>query len=136
MHHDRLHRLRLRLHRRGRKRAGGIENAILHHRVDVGCARDVLNGIGFQNDEVGKIAAVDLAEMRAGLAAEKFGGIYRRALQDLHRRESGFVHQLKLAEERRPVNRADVPRVRAGCDGDAAVVELLQILERDIVTSS
>ena len=54
--------------------------------------RNVFERIGIENDEIREIAVVDLANVRAGLAAEKFGRIRCRALENLHRRESCFFH--------------------------------------------
>jgi hypothetical protein len=75
---------------------------------------DIFGWVRFQDYEIGEISLFDLADVRAGLAAEQLSGVRGRALQNLHRRQSGFFHQLKLAEQRRAVNGADVPRIGAG----------------------
>ena len=67
------------------------------------------------------------------VAAECPGGVGGRALENLHRSQAGFLHQLELTKKRGAVDGADVPGISPGCDGDAGVLERLQVLERDIV---
>ena len=83
--------------------------------------RDVVQWIRLENDEIGEIAVFDLADVRAGLAAKKFRCVSGSALKNLHRRQARFLHRLKFAEKRGAVNRTDVSRVSACCDGDAGV---------------
>ena len=71
--------------------------------------------------------------MRPDFAAEQLRGVRSRALQNLHRRQSGFFHQLKLAEQRRTVNRADVSSISAGRNCYSGILQRFQVLERDIV---
>jgi hypothetical protein len=51
-------------------RIGWINHAIFDHYVDVRSILDVANWIRLENDEVGKMALLDLANMRTGFAAE------------------------------------------------------------------
>ena len=54
--------------------------------------RDVVERVRFQNHKIGEISFVDLTNVRTSLAAEEFGGIGGSALEDLRRRETGFLH--------------------------------------------
>src|SRR6266478_4672247 len=92
-------------------RISRINRAIFDHRVDVGSVRDVIQRIRIENEEIGEVALLDVADVRSRFAAEKFRGISSRTLKNLHGGESGFFHQLKFTKERWPVHRADVSRV-------------------------
>src|SRR5207248_3937701 len=67
-------------------RIGWINRAILDHDVDVGSVRDVLQRIRIENDEIGETAVFNLADVRAGFAAEEFRRVSGGAPENLHRR--------------------------------------------------
>ena len=103
------------------ERSNRINRAIFDHRVDVGSVRDVVQRIRIENDEIGEIAVFDLTDMSADFAAKKFRCVSGSALKNLHRRQARFLHQLKFAEKRGAMNRADVSRISACRDGDVGV---------------
>ena len=72
--------------RRGQKIIRGVNDTIFDQTLNIGGVRDVVGWIRVQNNEIGEISLFDLADVRAGLAAEQLSGVRGRALQNLHRR--------------------------------------------------
>ena len=86
------------------------------------------SGSEFKITRVGILPGRERADLRARLAAKCLRRGRGRAFQDLHRRQAGLLHQLKLPKKRRAMNRADVAGVGPGRDRDAGILERLQIL--------
>ena len=63
---------------------GLINHTILDHRIDVGSVRDVIHRVRVENDEIGKIALFELADLCAGIPAKEFRCIRRGASENLH----------------------------------------------------
>src|SRR5207244_3202188 len=78
--------------RRGQKIIRGVRHTIFHHTLNIRGVRDVVGWIRVQNNEIGEISLFDSANVRAGCAAEQLRGIRSSRLQNLHRRQPGFLH--------------------------------------------
>jgi hypothetical protein len=104
---------------------GAVDYTAFNHTLDIGGVCDVIGRIRVQNNEIGEISLLESADVRAGFAAEQLRGVRSSTLQNLHRRQPGFSHQLKLAEQSRTMNGADVSRVGAGCDRNSSILQSL-----------
>ena len=78
--------------RRGQKIIRGVNDTIFDHTLNIGGVRDVVGWIRVQNNEIGEISLFDSANVLAGFAAEQLRGVRSSRLQNLHRRQPGFLH--------------------------------------------
>src|SRR6266487_1623090 len=111
-----------------------INDPVLDYCVDIGSVGDVVQRVRIENNEIRKVTVFDLADVRASLASKEFCGIAGGALEDLHWPKPSFFHQLKFAEERRPVNCSNVSRIGAGSDRDPGFFQSFQVRQRDSVS--
>src|SRR6266487_2712409 len=63
-----------------------INDPVLDYCVDIGSVGDVIQRIRIENHQIREVAIFDTANMRAGVAAEKFRGVVGSALKNLHGR--------------------------------------------------
>src|SRR5688572_25608179 len=107
-----------------------VHHAPLDRAVHLREVADVRERVGVEDHEVREPAGLDLARLR--LEAHRACAADGRAAQHFERRHARLDHDPHLAMDRRPVERADVTRVRAHDDLDAGVHQPAQVLPRGL----